>query len=158
MIRDVIDNQVGLYKEVKSSIRKKRIVHLVESAMRVLKKNTPVSISVAIVSGKTGRALNNQYRAVDSVPSVLSFEEVGISKNGSFISPKQTLKYIGEIVISDPVVRKRAKENSTSYYSEFDYLFIHGFLHLMGYTHEKERQADKMERQEKNILKLLNQR
>ncbi|MFA6272416.1 MAG: rRNA maturation RNase YbeY [Patescibacteria group bacterium] len=151
--------QVELYKEVNSPVEEGQVVQLVKTALRALRKSNSISISVAIVSAKTGRALNKSCRGVESVPSVLSFEET-VSKNrrNSFISPVQKEKYIGEIVITDPVVKKRAKENSSSYSKEFGFLFVHGFLHLMGYTHKQNIRANLMERQEDRIMNLLNNR
>jgi probable rRNA maturation factor len=148
--------QVEIYKGVESPIKKEQVARLVRTALRVLKKDSLVSISVAIVGAKTGRKLNRLYRGVDSVPSVLSFEEVRTKKKESlFILPRQKEKYIGEIIISDPVVKARAKESGKTYSKEFDYLFIHGFMHLMGYTHKQSKKAKLMEEQETRILKLL---
>ncbi|MFA6525318.1 MAG: rRNA maturation RNase YbeY [Patescibacteria group bacterium] len=151
--------QVELYKEVNSPVREGQVVQLVKTALRALRKSDSVSVSVAIVGAKTGAALNKSCRGVSGVPSVLSFEET-VSNNyrSSFISPVQKEKYIGEIVITDPIVKKRAKENGSSYLKEFSFLFVHGFLHLLGYTHGQSARANLMEGQEDRIMNLLDNR
>ncbi|MFA6391593.1 MAG: rRNA maturation RNase YbeY [Patescibacteria group bacterium] len=148
--------QVELYKQVSCPVQKVRLIKILRTALRAVRKKDSVSISVAVVNEKTGKALNKAWRGVNSVPSVLSFEEKEIkSKKSSFISPKQKDKFIGEIIITDALVKKRAKENDRTYKEEFEFLFIHGILHLMGFTHESEGRADKMEKLEGRIASLL---
>ena len=82
---------VELYKEVKSPIQNRKVVQLTRTTLRVLKRKDSITISVAIVGDKTGKALNKTWRGVNSIPSVLSYEEKkSIIKNKKFILPKQT--------------------------------------------------------------------
>ena len=147
---------VELYKEVKSPIQNRKVVQLTRTTLRVLKRKDSITISVAIVGDKTGKALNKTWRGVNSIPSVLSYEEKkSIIKNKKFILPKQKEKFMGEIIITDSVVKKRAKINKSSYPEEFELLFIHGLLHLMGYTHKTDRKTKEMEKQEDRIINLI---
>ena len=148
--------QVELYKEVKGPVQNKKVVQIARTTLRVLKKKNSINLSVAIVSEKTGRALNKTWRGVDIVPSVLSYEEKkSNNRNKTIVLPAQKDKFIGEIVITDSVVKKQAKENKSSYQEEFEFLFVHGLLHLMGYTHKSGSKANEMEKQEDRIIKLI---
>ncbi len=76
---------------------------------------------------------------------VLSFEESG---SGSFI---------GEILICLSRARKQAKEVGRSLKNELAKLLLHGYLHLIGYDHEKLTDAKKMEKIEDDILRKLSE-
>lgn len=148
--------QVELFKEVNSPVQKRKVVQLTGTTLRALKKKYSISLSVAIVGEKTGKALNRIWRGTNSIPSVLSYEEKkSNTKNKALVLPKQKDKFIGEIIITDSIVRKRARANKSSYQKEFNFLFIHGLLHLMGYTHKSDNKAKEMEKQESRILSLI---
>ena len=59
--------------------------------------------------------------------------------------------YVGDIAISYEIVKKRSKE--TNFFLEFDKMWIHGYLHLIGYDHKKLNDFKIMLRKEKLILK-----
>jgi len=148
--------QVELYKEVNSPVQKRKVVQLTRTALRALRQKESINLSVAIVGEKTGKTLNKTWRGQNNIPSVLSYEEKNPgNKSKTFILPKQKEQFIGEIIITDSVIRKRAKTNKSSYLKEFEFLFIHGLLHLMGHTHKSSSKAKEMEKQEERILNLI---
>ena len=59
--------------------------------------------------------------------------------------------YVGDLAISYEIIRKRSKE--TNFFIEFDKMWFHGYLHLIGYDHKKNNDYKKMLRKEKLILK-----
>ena len=59
--------------------------------------------------------------------------------------------YVGDIAISFEIIKDRSKD--TNFFLEFDKMWIHGYLHLVGYDHEKMSDFQKMLRKEKLILK-----
>jgi probable rRNA maturation factor len=83
-------------------------------------------VTVAIVSDKKIRSLNKQFRGIDTVTDVLSFEEKGPGKS----------LFLGEIVIAAGIAAKQAKILGHSVVVEFRVLALHGLLHLLGYDHE----------------------
>jgi len=93
--------------------------------------------------------LNKSYRKKDRVTNVLSFRE-GDSK---IDLPHSDGKYLGEIIICYPQAVKEAKQSNQSLNQYLELLFLHGFLHLLGYEHKTSAQAKKMESLEKKILK-----
>lgn len=111
-----------------------------------LKKNSEISLGV--VGNITMKNLNKAYRKKDKVTNVLSFRE-GDSKINV---PHGNGKYLGEIIICYPQAVKEAKHEQQSINQYLELLFLHGFLHLLGYDHKTSTQTKKMESLEKKIL------
>ena len=98
--------------------------------------------SVLLTNNKKMKNLNFKFRKKNKTTDVLSFP-IKI-KNKSKI-------YVGDIAISYEIVEKRSKE--TNFFLEFDKMWVHGYLHLIGYDHKKLDDFSKMLRTEKKILK-----
>ena len=92
------------------------------------------TLSVALVSDATVRALNRTYRGVDRPTDVLSFS--ANPKSGP--NPKSQIPnpFLGEIVIARGVARRQARVAGHSELTELRVLALHGLLHLLGYDHE----------------------
>ncbi len=104
-----------------------------------------ILISLNVVSSKTIQKLNVEYRNKTYVPDVLSFEnKEQFEKN---------ILDLGDVVINADLLKQKAKDNNTSEEYEFQFLFIHSILHLMGYTHDKEKDWKIMVKREQEILK-----
>lgn len=110
---------------------------------------TSREISVRIVDEEEGRALNNQYRQQDKATNVLSFPAVGADEVGL---PPELSQALGDIVICGPVVEREAVEQNKEIASHWAHLLVHGALHLLGYDHETDEEADVMEKLETRIL------
>ena len=112
-----------------------------------LKLKKALEVSVAVVGDSVIKRLNRQYRHKDKVTDVLSFGELE-NKN------KAPVGYLGEIVICYPQAVRQAKKAKHTVLKELQILFTHGFLHLLGYNHEKASEAAEMEGLEAKILKI----
>ena len=88
------------------------------------------TISVALVSDATVRALNRTYRGVDRTTDVLSFAGTTNPK------PRIPIVFLGDIVIARGVARRQARAAGHSELTELRVLALHGLLHLLGYDHE----------------------
>ena len=88
------------------------------------------------------KKLNNKFRKKNKTTDVLSFPIK--------IKNKKKL-YVGDIAISYEIIKDRSKD--TNFFLEFDKMWIHGYLHLIGYDHEKNDDYQKMIKKEKLILK-----
>ena len=91
------------------------------------------------------KKLNNKFRKVNKPTDVLSFPLK--IKNKSNI-------YLGDIAISYEIISKRSKKSLFDH--ELDKMWIHGYLHLSGYDHIKNKDFKKMSRKENLIFKQLN--
>lgn len=100
-------------------------------------------VSVRIVDEAEGRMLNRTYRNKDYATNVLTFA----------LTEEPYL--MGDIVICAPVVEKEAKEQRKELLAHYVHLTVHGILHLHGYDHETEAQAELMESLETAIVTKL---
>ncbi len=104
-------------------------------------------ISFLIVDLEEGAELNARWRNKEGATNVLSFP--------SDLPPELNLPLLGDLVICAPVVEKEAKEQVKTLESHWAHMVVHGTLHLLGYDHIKEDQAEKMESLETAIMKEL---
>ena len=88
-----------------------------------------VSVTIALVSDKRMKQLNEMFRGKDSTTDVLSFPH----EPDEFDPDKNNL---GDIVISVEQAQKQAVENGLTLKGEVKQLILHGLLHLCGYDHE----------------------
>ncbi|MGL4562283.1 MAG: rRNA maturation RNase YbeY [Brevinema sp.] len=88
--------------------------------------------SIIICNDKFMHRLNKKYRGIDSSTDVLSF---ALDDDDEF--PVFDFGSLGDIIISDDMVKTQAKEFDVSTEEEFARLAIHGLLHLLGFDHEK---------------------
>ena len=91
--------------------------------------------------------LNKTYRNKDSVTNVLSFP--------MDIPEEFDLPLLGDIVICAAVVNQQAIEQNKSEDAHWAHMVIHGILHLLGYDHINDDEADEMESKEIELLKQL---
>ena len=110
-------------------------------AKHTLRVDTEVTIR--IVDETEGRALNHTYRGRDYATNVLTFP----------LTEEPDL--LGDIVLCAPVIAKEAAEQNKDLMAHFAHLTVHGVLHLHGYDHENEPQAELMEAIEIQILQKL---
>jgi probable rRNA maturation factor len=104
-------------------------------------------LSVRIVDAEEGQALNEQFRGSTGATNVLSFPFENESP--------EPLPLIGDIVICAPVVAKEAREQNKALNAHWAHMMIHGVLHLLGYDHQNENDANLMETLETEIMQGL---
>ena len=101
-------------------------------------------ISIFLTNNEKMRQLNLRFRKKNKPTDVLSFPL-------NFV--KKKIGYLGDIAISYEIVNKRSKKSNFNY--EFDKMWVHGYLHLLGYDHKKIREFEKMRKLEKKILNYI---
>ena len=101
-------------------------------------------ISIFLTNNEKMRQLNLRFRKKNKPTDVLSFP-INIVK--------KKVGYLGDIAISYEIVNKRSKKSNFNY--EFDKMWVHGYLHLLGYDHKKIREFEKMNKIEKKILNYI---
>ena len=101
-------------------------------------------ISIFLTNSEKMRQLNLRFRKKNKPTDVLSFP-INIVK--------KKIGYLGDIAISYEIVNKRSKKSNFNY--EFDKMWVHGYLHLLGYDHKKLREFEKMHKLEKKILNYI---
>ena len=106
-------------------------------------------LAIVLTDDSRIRALNRVWRGVDKPTNVLSFP----AKDRSANEDAQAL--LGDIVIAYETSRREALAQGTPFLHYLAHLTVHGFLHLRGYNHEAEDEAETMERLERQILARL---
>ncbi|MFT5501704.1 MAG: putative rRNA maturation factor [Woeseiaceae bacterium] len=105
-----------------------------------------LEISVRVVDEAESRDLNKRFRTIDNSTNVLSFpaDSAGL--------PAEFAPALGDIVICGPVVEREALQQGKDIGHHWAHLIVHGALHLLGYDHETEDDAEIMESLERKIL------
>jgi probable rRNA maturation factor len=98
------------------------------------------------------RTLNNNWRGIDKPTNVLSFP--ALQPTGPS-GPDDAPRMLGDIAIAYETTRKEADDEQKPFAHHLSHLAVHGFLHLIGYDHEKEDEAEIMETLEAEILAQL---
>jgi probable rRNA maturation factor len=104
-------------------------------------------LALRIVDEAEITALNRQYRGKDGATNVLSFPYVPM--------PGVVTEQLGDIVICAPVVAAEAVAQGKSLEAHWAHMVIHGVLHLLGYDHHGEKEAQEMEALEIRLLAAL---
>ncbi len=101
-------------------------------------------VTVRVVDEDESRDLNLTYRGKDKPTNVLSFP---------FEAPKGIdIPLLGDLVVCAPVVATEAQEQNKPLMHHWAHMIVHGTLHLMGFDHIDDEDADQMESLEKQIL------
>jgi len=104
-------------------------------------------IAVQVVTPAASRRLNHRYRGKDSPTNVLSFPAAA--------PPGARPRPLGDIVICPAVLKREAREQGKAERAHWAHLVVHGTLHLVGYDHENDADASRMERREIAVLRRL---
>ena len=107
-------------------------------------------LAVRLVDTKEGRALNRHSRGKDYATNVLSFP-ADIAE-GVKMPKGVKMPLLGDIVICAPVVAREAREQNKTLAAHYAHLTVHGTLHLLGWNHEDDKEAEAMELLERQVL------
>ena len=104
-------------------------------------------LTIRIVDEPESQSLNRDYRGKDKPTNVLSFP---------FEAPAMVeMDLLGDLVICAPVVEQEARDQGKSLQAHWAHMVVHGVLHLLGYDHQNDDEAEQMERLEVEILASL---
>ena len=118
----------------------------VKKKVKKIKRNNFLKVnnkefSLLLTSSKKMKNLNFKFKNKNKSTDVLSFPN-----NDKFLNTG----YLGDVAINFEIVDKRSKDTNFNY--EFDRMWVHGYLHLLGFDHKKVKDFDKMSKIEKKIL------
>ena len=120
-------------------------------------------VTIRVVDEAESQQLNNQYRAKDYPTNVLSFpfempELFGFEQEDSeHPEPPaaEIFSLLGDLVICAPVVAREAEQQGKAVLHHWAHMVVHGTLHLLGYDHINDDEAEHMEALERQILAKL---
>ena len=154
MIRLLIKVNKILIDISAKEIWKKEEINLVRKVLTFcyesLSLRETFELSVRLTDDKEIMNLNKMYRNKNSPTNVLSFcsQKYNYDKIG--------FQVLGDLVISRDTAIKELKGTKKTLEQHISHLTVHGFLHLLGYIHEDDKEAETMEDLETEILKKLN--
>src|SRR6202158_4046498 len=108
---------------------------------------TGTELAIVLTDDSAIRQLNRLWRGIDAATNVLSFPS------------KQTTdepEHLGDIVLAYETIARQAGAEDKPFAHHLAHLTVHGFLHLVGYDHEKDADAETMQQTERKILRRLN--
>ncbi len=105
-------------------------------------------LAIRLVDAKEGRALNRHYRGRDYATNVLSFP----ADLPEGLPEGVRLPLLGDLVLCAPVIAREAREQGKPLASHYAHMTVHGTLHLLGWNHEDDVEAEAMEQLERGIL------
>ena len=135
----VLDNLIW-----KKKIKKPK--NYIKKRLQILSKlnifqNKMYEFTLLLTNNKKMKSLNNKFRKKNKTTDILSFPfNYKFTKNS----------YLGDMAISYEIVNKRSIKSN--FFMEFDKMWIHGYLHLLGYDHKKLKNFQKMNKKENLIL------
>lgn len=117
--------------------------------------NKPINVNLSLSNDENIHRLNAQFRNMDKPTNVLSFANID---DENFDNDIQTFGEIelGDIMIALETMQHEASELNISLHDHYCHLLIHGFLHLLGFDHIDDDEAEYMEGFETSILQQMN--
>ena len=105
-------------------------------------------VSVVLTDDAAIKKLNNDWRGIDQPTNVLSFPASKTKAGGS-------ARMLGDIVIAYETLAQECNDEDRIFLHHLAHLTVHGFLHLIGYDHQNDADADAMEGLESKIMNTL---
>ena len=132
------------WRQQSRKLRRLFLKYLPDKKIRLFKTS---SLTLLITNNKEIQDLNRKFRRLDKPTDVLSFH----------LSKKEQIKkkYLGDIVISLQAAKVQARRKGHTLRKELRMLFIHGYLHLLGYDHKFSKETKTMFSLQNNLLKEL---
>jgi len=106
-------------------------------------------VSIVLTDDSAIRSLNRDWRGIDKPTNVLSFPVSGPAGGAD-------ARLLGDIVIAFETLERECADGNRNFLHHLAHLAVHGFLHLNGYDHETDSQAEAMEGLESRIMARLN--
>ncbi len=118
----------------------------------VLEKAEMVDVSVVLMNDAMIQSINHEYRGKNKPTNVLSFPQLTVEEIKSRDLNINEFLPLGDILISYETIVQEAKEQEKDFDAHFAHMIIHGMLHLLGYDHLEDDEAEEMEHVETLIM------
>lgn len=119
-----------------------------------LPPNKTLIINLCLSNDEQIHKLNKEFRKMDKATNVLSFANID---DENFAQECQLFEEIelGDIIIARETLEREAQEKGISFKNHYSHLLVHGILHLLGFDHQDDDEAEYMEDFERKILNIL---
>jgi len=116
-------------------------------------RTAKANLTIRVVGAAESRVLNRTWRGKDKPTNVLSFPSGEFEADRPRMPLAGSEALLGDLAICAPVVAREAREQDKQARAHWAHMVIHGVLHLLGYDHENDRDAEAMEAREVAILR-----
>jgi probable rRNA maturation factor len=130
-------------------LKEEDIAGVIDAAADLLNIHVPFEMTVVLADNAFIQELNAQYRGKDKPTDVLSFPQENLSKGHELSIENLNL---GDIILSYETIERDASSQEKSLVHHSLHMVVHGFLHLMGYDHQSNEDAEEMEAVEVAVL------
>jgi probable rRNA maturation factor len=141
----LIESEVWRMLPEAEDVVRRAIAFAATSLVEIRRRN--VEVSVLLCDDETIAGLNTHWRGQEKPTNVLSFPAPPLKRG----EPGEDVP-LGDIVIAYETLTREAAENGKTASDHLSHLVVHGFLHLLGYDHHMDEEAERMERLERDIL------
>ena len=114
----------------------------------------PIIVNLCLSDDAHVRQLNRDFRNQDKPTNVLSFANIDFEDFDAQNSPFSEIE-LGDIIIAYETMVREAEAENITLYAHFCHLLVHGFLHILGFDHIEDDEAEYMECFEKTILQSI---
>jgi probable rRNA maturation factor len=149
-------------KRWKEPAKAKAVVRrAIAQAAAATRSTTRAELAIVLTDDSAIRALNRDWRGIDKATNVLSFPtknagpEAAHGAGHAGHGPDGPQPHLGDIVLAFETIEREAEGERKPLTHHLAHLAVHGFLHLVGYDHERDKDARKMEQAERDILRQL---
>ena len=150
MAKSQIDVQIDKIGWARLCAPERFVQRIITAAQEATEPPADFELSIVLATDAAVQRLNREYRGKDSPTNVLSFP----GYEGAPLMPGQR-PHLGDIFLAAGTVQREAKAQGKTLEQHLAHLLVHGFLHLLGYTHDDDSNARHMEEQEKTIMQKL---
>lgn len=119
---------------------------------RLAECDTCLEVTVRLADDATVHALNRDYRGKDKPTNVLSFPMVAPDDVADLAETPFPEVMLGDIILAEETCAREAEDKAIAFSTHATHLIVHGFLHLIGFDHISDDEADEMERLERLIM------
>jgi probable rRNA maturation factor len=127
------------------TVKLKSIVRRAVKRAAAATGTTGVELAIVLTDDSAIRMLNRDWRGIDAATNVLSFPAKDTHGD----------RHLGDIVLAFETIAREARGERKPFADHVAHLAVHGYLHLVGYDHEQDKDATAMENVEREILRQL---
>lgn len=120
-----------------------------------LGEDKTILVNLSLSNDAEIHKLNYEFRGFDKPTNVLSFANIDDDEFDNYIKVSSEIE-LGDIMIAFETLKREAAEKDISFQNHFSHLLVHGILHLLGFDHQEDLDADYMEDFEVRILAEFN--
>ncbi|MEN9782375.1 MAG: hypothetical protein RL208_525 [Pseudomonadota bacterium] len=134
---------------------KKHISNLLELVKQEIAVSEQINfiINIYFANNKIIQEYNNKFRNKNKPTNVLSFGQISNKHQLQSVFKNTQVFYLGEIVLSFETIKKEAFEMKKPFKKHLNHMIVHAILHLFGYDHIQDEEAEEMEAIEQKVLK-----